>query len=119
MFRCSGLPRAYGSGYGCQKGSPQGTRPRPAILVHVKVHLVDATFELFRAYYSPGRSLERGPDGRPVNAVRGLIDSMLSLLREPDVTHVAAATDYVIESWRNDVFPTYKSSAGMDPDLLA
>ena len=85
----------------------------------MKVHLVDATFELFRAYYSPGRSLARGPDGRPVNAVRGLIDSMLSLLREPDVTHIAAATDYVIESWRNDMFPGYKSSAGMDPDLLA
>ncbi len=85
----------------------------------MKVHLVDATFELFRAYYSPGRSLARGPDGRPVNAVRGLIDSMLSLLREPDVTHIAAATDYVIESWRNDMYPTYKSSAGMDPDLLA
>jgi 5'-3' exonuclease len=85
----------------------------------VKIHLVDATFELFRAYYSPGRSLARGPDGRPVNAVRGLIDSMLSLLREPDLTHVAAATDYVIESWRNDVFPGYKSSAGMDPHLLA
>ena len=85
----------------------------------MKVHLVDATFELFRAYYSPGRSLARGPDGRPVNAVRGLIDSMLSLLRESDVTHIGAATDYVIESWRNDMFPTYKSSAGMDPDLLA
>jgi 5'-3' exonuclease len=85
----------------------------------MKVHLVDATFELFRAFYSPGRSLARGPDGRPVNAVRGLIDSMLSLLREPDVTHIAAATDYVIESWRNDMYPTYKSSAGMDPDLLA
>jgi 5'-3' exonuclease len=85
----------------------------------MKVHLVDATFELFRAYYSPGRSLARAPDGRPVNAVRGLIDSMLSLLREPDVTHIAAATDYVIESWRNDLFPIYKSSAGMDPDLLA
>jgi 5'-3' exonuclease len=85
----------------------------------MKVHLVDATFELFRAYYSPGRSLARGPDGRPVNAVRGIIDSMLSLLREPDVTHIAAATDYVIESWRNDLYPGYKSSAGMDPDLLA
>ena len=44
---------------------------------------------------------------------------MLCLLREPDVTHIAAATDYVIESWRNDMFPGYKSSAGMDPDLLA
>jgi 5'-3' exonuclease len=85
----------------------------------MKVHLVDATFELFRAHYAPGRSLERGPDGRPVNAVRGLIDSMLSLLREPDVTHIAAATDYVIESWRNDLYPAYKSSLGMDPDLLA
>jgi 5'-3' exonuclease len=85
----------------------------------MKVHLVDATFELFRAFYAPGRTPEPGPDGRPVNAVRGLIDSMLSLLREPDVTHVAAATDYVIESWRNDVYPGYKSSLGMDPLLLA
>lgn len=85
----------------------------------MKLHLVDATFELFRAFYSPGRPMEHAPDGRPVNAVHGLVDSMLSLLREPDATHVAAATDYVIESWRNDVFPGYKSSAGMDPDLLA
>jgi 5'-3' exonuclease len=83
----------------------------------MQLHLVDATFELFRAYYS--RPPERGPDGRPVNAVRGLVDSMLSLLREPDVTHVAAATDHVIESWRNDLYPAYKSSAGIDPDLLA
>jgi len=82
----------------------------------VKLHLVDATFELFRAYYS--RPEEHGPDGRPVNAVRGLIESMLSLLREDDLTHVAAATDHVIESWRNDVYPTYKSSFGMDPQLL-
>jgi 5'-3' exonuclease len=85
----------------------------------MKVHLVDATFELFRAFYSPGRPLQHGPDGRPVNAVAGLIDSMLSLLREPDVSHIAAATDYVIESWRNDLYPTYKSSAGIDRDLLA
>jgi 5'-3' exonuclease len=83
----------------------------------MKLHLVDATFELFRAYYS--RPPRRGPDGRPVNAVQGLIDSMLSLLREPDVTHIGAATDYVIESWRNDLYPGYKSSAGMDPELLA
>jgi 5'-3' exonuclease len=86
-------------------------------VVLVKLHLVDATFELFRAYYS--RPEEHGPDGRPVNAVRGLIESMLSLLREDDLTHVAAATDHVIESWRNDVYPNYKSSVGMDPQLLA
>jgi 5'-3' exonuclease len=83
----------------------------------MKLHLVDATFELFRAFYS--RPPRRAPDGRPVNAVQGLVDSMLSLLREPDLTHIGAATDYVIESWRNDLFPGYKTSAGMDRDLLA
>jgi len=83
----------------------------------MKLHLVDATFELFRAFFS--RPLERAPDGRPVNAVHGLVDSMLSLLREPDVTHIGAATDHVIESWRNDVFHGYKSSAGVPPDLLS
>ena len=83
----------------------------------MKLHLVDATFELFRAFYS--RPPRRAPDGRPVNAVQGLVDSMLALLREPDVTHIGAATDYVIESWRNDLYPGYKSSAGVDPDLLA
>ena len=83
----------------------------------MKLHLVDATFELFRAYYS--RPPRRAPDGRPVNAVQGLVDSMLSLLREPDVTHIGAATDHVIESWRNDLFLGYKSSAGVDPDLLS
>jgi 5'-3' exonuclease len=83
----------------------------------MKVHLVDATFELFRAFYS--RPPRRAPDGRPVNAVQGLVDSMLSLLREPDVSHIGAATDHVIESWRNDLYRGYKSSAGVDPDLLA
>jgi 5'-3' exonuclease len=83
----------------------------------MKLHLVDATFELFRAFYS--RPPRRAPDGRPVNAVQGLVDSMLSLLREPDVSHIGAATDYVIESWRNDLYPGYKSSAGIDRDLLA
>ena len=83
----------------------------------MKLHLVDATFELFRAFYS--RPPRRAPDGRPVNAVQGLVDSMLSLLREPDVTHIGAATDYVIESWRNDLYPGYKSSVGMPPELLA
>jgi len=83
----------------------------------MKLHLVDATFELFRAFYS--RPPRRAPDGRPVNAVQGLIDSMLSLLREDDLSHIGAATDYVIESWRNDVFGGYKSSAGIDRVLLA
>lgn len=82
----------------------------------MKLHLVDGTFELFRAYFS--RPPSKAPDGRPTNAVAGLLDSMLSLLREPDVTHVAAATDHVIESWRNDMYPGYKSSAGVPAELL-
>jgi 5'-3' exonuclease len=84
---------------------------------HMKLHLVDATFELVRAHFS--RPPLAAPDGRPVNAVAGLLDSMLSLLREADVTHIAAATDHVIESWRNDLYPGYKSSAGVPPELLA
>jgi 5'-3' exonuclease len=83
----------------------------------MKLHLVDATFELFRAFFS--HPMELAPDGRPVNAVHGIVDSMLSLLREPDMTHIAAATDHVIESWRNDMFAGYKSSAGMPPELLS
>ena len=46
-----------------------------------------------------------------MNAVQGLVDSDALLLREPDLTHIGAATDHVIESWRNDMFPGYKSSA--------
>jgi 5'-3' exonuclease len=83
----------------------------------MKLHLVDATFELFRAYFS--RPPSQAPDGRPTNAVAGLLDSMLSLLREAEVTHLAAATDHVIESWRNDLYPGYKSSVGVAPELLA
>jgi 5'-3' exonuclease len=83
----------------------------------MQLHLLDATFELFRAYY--GQPPARAPDGREVGAVRGLIRSTLVLLRDPAVTHVAAATDHVIESFRNDLFPGYKTGAGMPPDLWA
>ena len=82
----------------------------------MKLHLVDGTFELFRAYYSP--AARRPPEGNPAQAVERLLDSLLSLLREPDVTHVGVATDYVIESWRNDVYPGYKTGAGLPADLL-
>ena len=83
----------------------------------MKLHLLDATFELFRAYFS--RPMRHAPGGSPVNAVAGLIDSTLALLREPDVTHLGAATDHVIESWRNDLYPGYKSSAGVPEELLS
>ena len=84
----------------------------------MQLHLVDATYELFRAHYAP-RPAVRGHDGRLLSGVSGLCDQLLFLLREEGATHVACATDRVIESFRNDLYPGYKSSAGMDPELLA
>ncbi|HET7031412.1 MAG TPA: 5'-3' exonuclease H3TH domain-containing protein [Candidatus Limnocylindrales bacterium] len=82
------------------------------------VHLVDATYELFRAFYAP-RPPVLGRDGANLSGVSGLCDQLLYLLREEGATHVGCATDQVIESFRNELFPGYKSSAGMDPVLLA
>ena len=83
----------------------------------MKVHLVDGTYELFRAHF--GAPPATSADGRPVGAIRGLLATLISLLREPDVTHVACAFDHVIESFRNDLFAGYKTGEGVDPDLLA
>ena len=83
----------------------------------MKVHLVDGTFELFRAYF--GAPEARAPDGREVGATRGLLRSMLSLLREREVSHVACAFDSVIESFRNEIFAGYKRGEGIEPDLLS
>jgi 5'-3' exonuclease len=84
----------------------------------VQIHLVDATYELFRAHYAP-RPPVRGRDDIVLSGVSGLCDQILYLLREEGATHVGCATDHVIESFRNDLFPAYKSSAGMDAALLA
>jgi len=84
----------------------------------VELHLVDATYELFRAHYAP-RPPVRGSGGVILSGVSGLCDQLLYLLREEGATHVACATDRVIESFRNDLFPGYKSSVGMPVDLLA
>ncbi len=82
----------------------------------MKLHLVDGTYELFRAHFAmPPLS---SPDGRPVAAVRGLVQTLLLLLRQPDVTHLACAFDHVIESFRNDLFAGYKDGSGI-PDELA
>jgi 5'-3' exonuclease len=79
--------------------------------------LIDATFELFRTYsVLPS---ERAPDGREVGAIRGLVASMLVLLRESAPTYVAAATDHIIESFRNRLFAGYKTGDGIPPDLWA
>jgi 5'-3' exonuclease len=83
----------------------------------VKVHLVDGTYELFRAFF--GVPPAHDASGAPVGALRGLIATLTALLREREVTHVACAFDHVIESWRNDLFPGYKTGEGIEPDLLA
>jgi len=84
----------------------------------VQVHLVDATYELFRAHYAP-RPPVLGRDGVNLSGVSGVVDQLLYMLREEDATHVGCATDRVIESFRNDLFLGYKSSSGMPPELLA
>ncbi len=81
------------------------------------VHLVDGTYELFRSYFAlPPLT---APDGRPAGAVLGIIQSLLLLLRESEVTHIGCAFDHTIESFRNGLFPGYKSGAGVPADLLA
>jgi 5'-3' exonuclease len=80
----------------------------------VKVHLVDGTYELFRHFF--GAPPHRTADGREVAAIRGVVGSVLGLL-DDGATHVGVATDHVIESWRNDVWPGYKTGEGVDPDL--
>ena len=82
----------------------------------MKVHLVDGTYELFRNYYAMPSIL--APDGRQVGAVRGLIQTMLVLLRGDNVTHVACAFDHVVKSFRNDLFDGYKTGEGVPEDLL-
>lgn len=83
----------------------------------VRLHLLDGTYELFRAHYGR-RDTVIAPDGSDIHATLGILESTLSLLREPGVTHLAASFDTVIESFRNEMFPGYKSSAGMDEELL-
>ena len=83
----------------------------------MKIHLVDGTYELFRNHF--GAPPKQAPDGRQVGATLGLVRSLLMLVTTPGVSHVACAFDHVIESFRNDLFAGYKTSAGVDPDLLA
>ena len=82
----------------------------------MEVYLVDGTYELFRAYFALPK-LE-SPDGQPVGAVRGLVQSMLSLLRDNQVTHIGCAFDSIIRSFRNDMFAGYKTGESTPPDLL-
>jgi 5'-3' exonuclease len=81
----------------------------------VEVHLIDGTYELFRHFYALPSA--RDSDGNEVAAVRGVVASLFSMLQS-GVTHIGVATDHVIESFRNDLWPGYKTGAGIDPDLL-
>jgi len=83
----------------------------------MRIHLVDGTYELYRAHFGAPGAI--GPDGTEVGATRGILRSLLSLLREEGVSHVACAFDHVIESFRNDLFDGYKTSAGVPPELMA
>jgi 5'-3' exonuclease len=83
----------------------------------MKIHLVDGTYELFRAHF--GAPPKKAPDGREVGATLGLLRSMLLLLSDPAVTHLAVAFDHVIESFRNELYSGYKTASGVDPNLLA
>jgi len=80
------------------------------------VYLVDGTYELFRHYYALPSA--RDQDGREVAAVRGVVGSVLGMIGH-GATHIAVATDHVIESFRNALWPGYKTGAGIEPDLLA
>lgn len=83
----------------------------------MRLHLLDGTYELFRNYHGRPDSVI-GADGHDLRATLGILQSTLALLREPGVTHLGASFDTVIESFRNEMFPGYKSSAGMPEDLL-
>ncbi len=82
----------------------------------MQVHLVDGTYELFRYHFAMPSHLDA--DGQEVAATRGALGTVLQLLEE-GATHVGVATDHVIESFRNDLWPGYKTSAGMPPELLS
>jgi 5'-3' exonuclease len=80
------------------------------------VHLVDGTYELFRHYYALPSA--RDADAHEIAAVRGVVLSILGMIQR-GATHVGVATDHVIESFRNGLWPGYKTGEGIDPDLLA
>lgn len=82
----------------------------------MEIHLVDGTYELFRHYYALPSAQDA--HGREVAAVRGVLASVLGMIKA-GATHIAVATDHIIESFRNTLWPDYKTSAGVEPDLLS
>jgi 5'-3' exonuclease len=82
----------------------------------LNIYLVDGTYELFRHYYALPSARDKG--GQEVAAVRGVLASVLGMIKG-GAAHIAVATDHVIESFRNELWPGYKTSEGVEPELLA
>src|ERR1700694_5751853 len=80
------------------------------------VYLIDGTYELFRYFFAVPAA--KDVNGQEIGAVRGVLASVLSMI-ERGATHLGVATDHVVESFRNDLYPGYKTSEGMAPELLA
>jgi 5'-3' exonuclease len=80
------------------------------------VHLIDGTYELFRHFFAVPAAAD--VNGQEIGAVRGVLTSVLSMI-EGGATHLGVATDHVVESFRNDLYPGYKTSEGVDPELLS
>ena len=107
-----------------RRSNVAGVSPRAArcvgshrrIIGSVNVFVVDGTYELFRHFYAVPSSTDA--DGNEIGALRGVLGSAIALLEE-GVTHVGVATDHVIESFRNDLWPGYKTGEGIDPALLS
>jgi 5'-3' exonuclease len=83
----------------------------------MRLHLLDGTYELFRSYF--GAPKRTGPEGMEVGAVHGVVASTLSLLETDGITHLGAAFDTVVDSFRNDLYPGYKTDEGVPEELLA
>jgi 5'-3' exonuclease len=83
----------------------------------MKIYLLDGTYELFRNHF--GAPPKKSPAGQEVGATLGLLRGLLMLMTRPEVTHIACAFDHVIPSFRNDLYPGYKTGEGVDPALLA
>ncbi len=82
----------------------------------MKIYLIDGTYELFRHYFAVPSS--KDVTGQEIGAVRGVLNSVLSMI-EAGATHLGVATDHVVESFRNDLYPGYKTSEGVAPELLS
>jgi 5'-3' exonuclease len=80
------------------------------------IYLIDGTYELFRHFFAVPSAVD--DTGQEIGAVRGVLNSMVSMLNK-EVTHIGVATDHVVESFRNDLYPYYKTSVGVPPELMS